>query len=317
MSISPIRSRVCRTRPSISSRLDASATAISIAAFSAASSCCKARRRSLRRAAAITRAPSRANRIAVSRPMPLEAPTTSTTWLVRFTPMLEIVPAPTGKPYPGVHNRFGGHDEHGACPAGQTKDRQRISGKLRRKFMSVPGLRHIPGSPSPKRLSTRGVLMYGHAKNLWADSSVLFDSRTVEVENLQVSRLSWKWRERSAWVEKPLYGGHRIRLRGRPRAGVEQDAADFGFVEGLGEQVVGAGVERFGPEMGIGLGIGDDHFSFPRAFADEMQDIQPLAIGQGGFGENEFVLLLVEAGTRLVQGWHVLQLKGKRMQHLA
>ena len=53
-----------------------------------------------------------------------------------------------------VLNRFGGHDEHGACPAGQTKDRQRISGKLRRKFMSVPGLRHIPGSPSPKRLST-------------------------------------------------------------------------------------------------------------------------------------------------------------------
>src|SRR5450756_1921537 len=34
-------------------------------------------------------------------------------------------------------------------------NRQRISGKLCRKFMSGPGLRCIPGQPSPKRLSTR------------------------------------------------------------------------------------------------------------------------------------------------------------------
>jgi hypothetical protein len=33
-------------------------------------------------------------------------------------------------------------------------NRQRISGKLRRKFMSVPGLQRIPGRPSPKRLNT-------------------------------------------------------------------------------------------------------------------------------------------------------------------
>src|ERR1035437_9311174 len=35
--------------------------------------------------------------------------------------------------------------------------RQRISGKLRRKFMSVPGFRRIPGPLSRKRLSNRGT----------------------------------------------------------------------------------------------------------------------------------------------------------------
>ena len=57
----------------------------------------------------------------------------------------------------------------------------------------------------------------------------------------------------------------------------------------MGEQVISAEVERFGPETGIGLRIGDDHFGCPRAFADQLQDIQPPAIGQGGFGENQVV----------------------------
>src|ERR1017187_5772003 len=80
---------------------------------------------------------------------------------------------------------------------------------------------------------------------------------------------------------RPLYGGG-LGLRRTARAGVIQDAADFGFVEGLGEQVVSAQVEGFGPETGIRLRIGDDHFGFPRAFADQVQDIEPLAIGQLG-----------------------------------
>src|SRR5437899_7694452 len=116
MSISPRRSRVCFTRPSMSSTLEASATAISIAAFSAASSCCSARRRSLRRAAAITRAPSRAKRIAVSRPMPLEAPITSTTWFVSFSAMPEIVTAPTpGTPFPRARGLLDGADYRGVA----------------------------------------------------------------------------------------------------------------------------------------------------------------------------------------------------------
>src|ERR1035438_10298622 len=77
-------------------------------------------------------------------------------------------------------------------------------------------------------------------------------------------------------------GGSLRRLGRRSGAGVIEDSADFGFVEGLGEQVVGTEVERFGPETGIGLRIGDDHFGFARAFADEMQDILPLSLRLGG-----------------------------------
>src|ERR1039458_9328986 len=97
---------------------------------------------------------------------------------------------------------------------------------------------------------------------------------------------------------RPLYGGG-LGLRRTARAGVIQDAADFGFVEGLGEQVVSAQFEGFGPETGIRLRIGDDHFGFPRAFADEVQDIEPLAIGQVGFGKNDVVIRLVEPRTRM------------------
>jgi hypothetical protein len=50
----------------------------------------------------------------------------------------------------GVLNRFGAHGDNGAHPVGQTGDRQRIPGKLRRKSMSGPSLRRIPGQPSPK-----------------------------------------------------------------------------------------------------------------------------------------------------------------------
>jgi len=50
--------------------------------------------------------------------------------------------------------KAGAHDENGAYPARQTGVRQRIPGKLRRKFMSVPGLRRIHGQPSQKPLST-------------------------------------------------------------------------------------------------------------------------------------------------------------------
>src|ERR1017187_2224973 len=53
---------------------------------------------------------------------------------------------------------------------------------------------------------------------------------------------------------RPLYGGG-LGLRRTARAGVIQDAADFGVVEGLGEQVVSAQVEGFGPETGIRLPI--------------------------------------------------------------
>jgi len=49
-----------------------------------------------------------------------------------------------------VLNRFGAHGDNGAHPVGQTGDRQRISGKLRRKSMSGPSLRRIPGQLSPK-----------------------------------------------------------------------------------------------------------------------------------------------------------------------
>jgi len=56
-----------------------------------------------------------------------------------------------------VLNRFGAYGDDGARPVRQTGDRQRISGKLRQKFMSGPSLRRISGQPSPKRLSTLGV----------------------------------------------------------------------------------------------------------------------------------------------------------------
>src|ERR1035437_7318367 len=55
---------------------------------------------------------------------------------------------------PGVLNRFGAHDEGGFVSGGETGDRPRISGKLRPKFMSVPGWGRILGQRSPKRSSS-------------------------------------------------------------------------------------------------------------------------------------------------------------------
>src|SRR5260370_1344941 len=79
MSMGPNLSRVRSARCVISTAFEASAARTSIACPSPASWSRRLRRRSSRRAEAITRAPSRANRTAVSRPMPLDAPTTSTT----------------------------------------------------------------------------------------------------------------------------------------------------------------------------------------------------------------------------------------------
>src|ERR1039458_8690706 len=71
---------------------------------------------------------------------------------------------------------------------------------------------------------------------------------------------------------RPLYGGG-LGLRRTARECVIQDAADFGFVEGLGEQVVSAKVEGFGPETGIRLGIGDYGFGFPLPFSPKRRSI--------------------------------------------
>src|ERR1035441_2758069 len=73
---------------------------------------------------------------------------------------------------------------------------------------------------------------------------------------------------------RPLYGSG-LGLRRTARAGVIQDAADFGFVEGLGEQVVSAKVEGFGPETGIRLGIGDDHLD-RKSTRPELQSLRHL-----------------------------------------
>src|ERR1035441_8958256 len=60
--------------------------------------------------------------------------------------------------YPGnprrVLNRFGDTTNGQPVPLGKPWDRQPNSGKLRRKLVSVPGLRRPRGQLSPKRLST-------------------------------------------------------------------------------------------------------------------------------------------------------------------
>src|ERR1035437_1373250 len=178
--------------------------------------------------------------------------------------------------------------------------------------LSIPAVRRasatkLAARSTSARFSAR-VLMLGMRRNCFSSSR-----RRCR---LSLTKASVAADMVSPWVEKPLYGAHLGRLGRRPRAGVIQDAADFGFVEGLGEQVVSAQVEGFGPETGIRLRIGDDHFGFSRAFADEVQDIEPLAIGQVGFGKNDVVIRLVEPRTRMAQRWRVLQLQGKRMQHL-
>ena len=54
-------------------------------------------------------------------------------------------------------NRFEKPPRGVGSEPGDRQDWQRISGKMRRKSMPVPGLRRIPGQPSPKRFSTRLV----------------------------------------------------------------------------------------------------------------------------------------------------------------
>src|ERR1017187_6580761 len=53
-----------------------------------------------------------------------------------------------------VLNRFGETTNGQPVPLGKPWDRQPNSGKLRRKLVSVPGLRRISGQLSPKRLGT-------------------------------------------------------------------------------------------------------------------------------------------------------------------
>src|SRR2546426_10110790 len=96
MSMGPSFSRVLRASVSISETLEASPLWISIGRLSAASSDCNERRRSSRRAEAITRAPARANNLAVSRPMPLEAPIIRTVWFVRDTGISDPSKIPSG-----------------------------------------------------------------------------------------------------------------------------------------------------------------------------------------------------------------------------
>jgi hypothetical protein len=57
----------------------------------------------------------------------------------------------------GVLNRFGAYGERRDIAVGQTGDRQRISGRMRRKSKSGPGLRRISGSQPPKRLRTQAA----------------------------------------------------------------------------------------------------------------------------------------------------------------
>src|SRR5450759_4573827 len=141
---------------------------------------------------------------------------------------------------------------------------------------SIPAVRRasatkLAARSTAARFSAR-VLMLGMRRNCFSSSR-----RRCR---LSLTKASVAADMVSPWVEKPLYGAHLGRLGTRPRAGVIQDAADFGFVEGLGEQVVSAEVERFGPETGIRLRIGDDHFGFPRAFADKCRTSSHLPSGR-------------------------------------
>ncbi len=92
ITISPRRSRVRCARRSICVASAASPANVSIVRPSRARDSLNSDRRSSRRAEAMTRAPSRANRTAVSRPIPLEAPTTRTTWFSIVTGILSTMP---------------------------------------------------------------------------------------------------------------------------------------------------------------------------------------------------------------------------------
>ena len=49
------------------------------------------------------------------------------------------------------------------------------------------------------------------------------------------------------------------------------------------------------------MGSGDDHFQILRRFAGQVQNIQPLAIGELGFGQNHTVAILAKQSARLPQ----------------
>src|SRR3954464_13865684 len=100
---------------------------------------------------------------------------------------------------------------------------------------------------------------------------------------------------------KPLYGGERNALARTPRAGVMQDAAHLGGVERLRDQVVGAEVEGLRPETGVGLRVGDNDLELLRGFAGQTQGVEPVTVGEGGFGEDDVVLVLAKLSARVPQ----------------
>src|SRR6185437_8887154 len=113
---------------------------------------------------------------------------------------------------------------------------------------------------------------------------------------------------------EPLYGCHRMRLL-QARACIPENAADLGLVEGLRDQVVSAQVQRFRPEAGIGGCIGDQNLHVARAIPGNVQSIQPVSIGQVGFGENELNFIVAKHGARLLQTVSVFDFERELVQH--
>src|SRR5881628_3550901 len=68
-----------------------------------------------------------------------------------------------------------------------------------------------------------------------------------------------------------------------PRPDARQHPPHLGLVERLRQQVIRAQIDGFGPETGVGPGIGDDQLG--AAFTRKMQHIPPGSIFQLGFGQ--------------------------------
>jgi len=97
---------------------------------------------------------------------------------------------------------------------------------------------------------------------------------------------------------------------------IPEDSLYFRSVERFGEQIVSPQIQGFGPEARVGVSIRDYYFDIAGELACKVQYVQPITVGESGFGEQHVVVLLLKLSARVPDSFHMIEFHGKGSEHL-
>src|SRR5579883_3610218 len=177
MSMGPSSATVACASCSISDSTPASAAWMAIGCPSALNAARSSSNRSFRRADAMTRAPSRASSFAEARPIPLDAPTTSTTWSCRETDMQPVVYWICGRRFHTPALRSGGQRRANIRPVAG-RHPQEAAHHVRIEMRAGAPLDLLPGGSKGLRLSVEApgghhVQAVRHGEHARAEGNLL------------------------------------------------------------------------------------------------------------------------------------------------